>query len=1143
MPQDNLYAVIDIGAETSGDAAGAFVPRQPRRGNQRISIDSVKNGYSSSGSVRSDSCEDDSISSHSSVMLVAARPAACMVAEAGQASEARSLASAFQGEPGGKSTARAGRGGGMRQKNHRCGCGSSFWTRAALVLLLAASVTGTTLFVLRLYNKTIYGEARHLGQDLKEEVFALANLQVAAFINGMVAGTVALAGNLHRQGLVPLLPTDVHNAKAKMLLWETFRSLPTCDTVAYGMEQGVMAYLQPGPGPSLLVQAKPTNPDLPFGTWSGKVLPVDPIQGEPLIDAASVPEVPVTSFPQQPFYAPTLKATPGTISWWIGTAATDNDPITMAYIANTLLWVASDSNGTTEAASPEPTGTSSSTGGSGYRVIGMTGVGQSARSVTQFLSTLDLSGGRLFYSLARDGMMAFASKGKTLHVVNGTATTGRAEMSDDPIIRAAAQHLRAAFPPIPASARGKAAGNEGGDEEDDAAFAARSGLCWDEYDALIHLGGQRWYLKCQGKVYGGTEGRLAMVGVLLVPRNAIMGAIDNIRDRCQAIVLGIMAAIAVLGVLGVYLSTIYVALLAVAKRALEGHVEKQEEKIQSMAKELDMVRSLLPGGSTHALDMRTPMETLHDLLGDLAQGKALPTNETVATIQRMLKMPEPHLPILLQQSLGQRGDSHSPGPAVPGTGHVYAEGNSQVLDTDIAVWLRSTVLGMPKRHGSSPRPLQRATTLQRSESQGTDMGPSTSRQSRLSEDLLLDRIIGTMGAVTDVPAGTQPDKEAAAESKTLIGICRPLTDNTSLVGLVPSTTVEEISEAGLLQSAVAALEAPRGATQLGSQEMRVALERVGEWNFDTWSFASVSGGRPIMWMGLELYRRAGSMRAFHLPMERLVPFLAKLDEGMPGNGYHNSTHIADVANSLYHLIKYSGLAAYLSRLDILAAITAALVHDFRHPGLNNDFVVKAADELALRYNDRTVLENFHVAEAFLLMTDDNLNFLGALNAEDYKYARNVIIELVLGSDLKRHFELVEAFKKRAKDKESPLSKSNEGDRLLLMQVALKVADIGHAAKKLAIHKKWTDAITEEFYLQGDKERAAGFKVSPFMDRENNNLAKSQLGFFSFIALPLFEAWVVTFPSSKEILEEMLANIKYWEQQGEGSLRVSCSGRN
>lgn len=40
---------------------------------------------------------------------------------------------------------------------------------------------------------------------------------------------------------------------------------------------------------------------------------------------------------------------------------------------------------------------------------------------------------------------------------------------------------------------------------------------------------------------------------------------------------------------------------------------------------------------------------------------------------------------------------------------------------------------------------------------------------------------------------------------------------------------------------------------------------------------------------------------------------------------------------------------------------AALSHDVDHPGLNNGFLVNTLDEMALLYNDQSVLENHHVA--------------------------------------------------------------------------------------------------------------------------------------------------------------------------------------
>ncbi|CAM9331031.1 unnamed protein product, partial [Heterosigma akashiwo] len=48
----------------------------------------------------------------------------------------------------------------------------------------------------------------------------------------------------------------------------------------------------------------------------------------------------------------------------------------------------------------------------------------------------------------------------------------------------------------------------------------------------------------------------------------------------------------------------------------------------------------------------------------------------------------------------------------------------------------------------------------------------------------------------------------------------------------------------------------------------------------------------------------------------------------------------------------------------LALLLAAAFHDYRHPGLNNACLVAARAPLALTYNDQSVLENFHAAQAF-----------------------------------------------------------------------------------------------------------------------------------------------------------------------------------
>eukprot|EP00899_Mesostigma_viride_P009846 jgi/Mesvir1/18863/Mv10515-RA.3 len=843
-------------------------------------------------------------------------------------------------------------------------------------------------------------------------------------------------------------------------------------------------------------------------------MPVDAVLGEPLYPGP-VPAVPFVRFTSLDHHVQAHKQPPGTIHWWTGPIRrTDTGEFLMHYIASSVLVTTANAASANDS-SPCIDNSTLTTGPP--QVIGTVGMAYSTRSLSESFQQLNLRGGRLFLSRAEGGMLVIASQGRLFIRAEGAEIphTITAELSDDPIIAAAARHLLIEFSGTNDPER---AVNAARGEQEDAAHAAAAGLCWEAYQATIFIDGIPWYLHCKGIVFGNANSRLAMVAVLLIPRNAIMGRVDSSQKHSLFIIVGVTSTIGVLGVAFVYFSTIHVDRMARKKKDLEVQVEKQEGEIQNMAEELNAMVELLPRGSRNAIDLRTPMEKVHDLLAGLADASGAPRSGTLATIQKLLRMPELHMPMVLQRQMG-RGTLES------GSPRQQAGQDSQVLDDDVTLWLRSTVMRLPSATGARLA-LSRGDAMHWITADGSSGSGSShlnSDESTFQPSLSFGEIQNTVCDVVGLSAPNPIRQE-------------PLLLEWDQEGGMPSAdkampgTVSSAASEHALQQMGAPPDAPdtNGGHKRMHRQLRAMLDRAGEWNFDSWALLEVSAGQPILWMGLEVLRRMSLVRQFHLPMNKLVKFLSALDEGMPSNSYHNSTHIADVTNSLFHLLKASGVGAYLTRLDMLAVITAALVHDFRHPGLNNDFVVKSSDDLALRYNDLAVLENYHVSEAFFLMAEVDLNILEGLNKDDFKYLRRIVIEIVLASDLKRHFELVEAFKARTKDKGSPLSKSNEVDRLLLMKVALKVADIGHSAKKLDIHKKWTDAITEEFYLQGDRERAAGLQVSPFMDRENNNLAKSQLGFFHFIALPLFQAWVANFPDSQPILEEMTANIKYWE---------------
>ncbi len=100
-----------------------------------------------------------------------------------------------------------------------------------------------------------------------------------------------------------------------------------------------------------------------------------------------------------------------------------------------------------------------------------------------------------------------------------------------------------------------------------------------------------------------------------------------------------------------------------------------------------------------------------------------------------------------------------------------------------------------------------------------------------------------------------------------------------------------------------------------------------------------------------------------------------------------------------------------------------------------------------------------------------------------------MVDLVLTTDMSVHFDILSQFKTKVSS--GTFMKTNSDDRLLLMKIALKIADLSNASKPSNIYLQWCDRVNEEFWVQGDKERSLGLPISPFMDRNNPMVAKSQ----------------------------------------------------
>merc|ERR1719161_223272 len=121
------------------------------------------------------------------------------------------------------------------------------------------------------------------------------------------------------------------------------------------------------------------------------------------------------------------------------------------------------------------------------------------------------------------------------------------------------------------------------------------------------------------------------------------------------------------------------------------------------------------------------------------------------------------------------------------------------------------------------------------------------------------------------------------------------------------------------------------------------------------------------------------------------------------NPYHNFSHGVDVLHASARMLKVCHSETFLTETEQFAVLISAICHDLGHPGLNNPFLVETCHELAIRYNDKSPLENMHCARLFDLVSLGDAacatNVLGNFEKERYREFRKVAIETILHTDI------------------------------------------------------------------------------------------------------------------------------------------------
>nr|XP_046203740.1 cAMP-specific 3',5'-cyclic phosphodiesterase 4D-like isoform X5 [Oncorhynchus gorbuscha] len=317
-------------------------------------------------------------------------------------------------------------------------------------------------------------------------------------------------------------------------------------------------------------------------------------------------------------------------------------------------------------------------------------------------------------------------------------------------------------------------------------------------------------------------------------------------------------------------------------------------------------------------------------------------------------------------------------------------------------------------------------------------------------------------------------------------------------------------------------------------ELAKEMEDVNKWGLNVFKVTQFSGNRPLTVMMHTIFQERDLLKTFKIPLDTFITYLMTLEDHYHGDvAYHNNIHAADVTQSTHVLLSTPALEAVFTDLEILAAIFASAIHDVDHPGVSNQFLINTNSELALMYNDSSVLENHHLAVGFKLLQEENCDIFQNLTKKQRQSLRKMVIDIVLATDMSKHMNLLADLKTMVETKKvtssGVLLLDNYSDRIQVLQNMVHCADLSNPTKPLQLYRQWTDRIMEEFFTQGDRERERGMEISPMCDKHNASVQKSQVGFIDYIVHPLWETWAdLVHPDAQDILDTLEDNREWYQ---------------
>lgn len=336
------------------------------------------------------------------------------------------------------------------------------------------------------------------------------------------------------------------------------------------------------------------------------------------------------------------------------------------------------------------------------------------------------------------------------------------------------------------------------------------------------------------------------------------------------------------------------------------------------------------------------------------------------------------------------------------------------------------------------------------------------------------------------------------------------------------------------------ISVPQDSKQLKAYTTSTSPEDICTWDFNVLLIENKGLLRRVVY---QCFSIALNFAEVHVDAAVLQEYIKEVSGMYKEVIFHNFWHATCITHATLLLFRETESVIELPKPLKFGLLLSALVHDVHHPGNTNLFEINSKSDLAILYNDQSVLENHHCSTAFRLMAKPGLNVLGYMSSNDQRDVRKLMIASIMATDMSKHSDLMEETAVRANHPAS-WNTTDLAEQIFYSKILLHAADLSNPTRNFPAAFQWATLIAAEFNEQTKLEVAAGLPVLSFMvSPDDITIVKNEISFSAFVVAPMWRGLSNLFPQLTYIVDNLNENVGQYTDMLEELESATASSKN